>query len=145
MLDEELKRLLSVERPSILLAIETAIAQGDLKENADYHAAKERQSFVEGRIQHLSAVVSSAEVIDPSQLNYEHVVFGATVSLEETDSGSKVRYQIVGIEEADISKAKISIASPIAKALIGKRKGDEVQVRTPKGHVTYEIQAVEYR
>lgn len=144
-LEAELKHLLSVERPSILLAIETAIAQGDLKENADYHAAKERQSFAEGRIQYLSGVVTSAEVIDPSQLRYEHIVFGATVALEDLDSGNKVKYQIVGVDEADIAKQKISIGSPIAKALIGKRKGDEVQVITPKGKITFEVQSVEYR
>lgn len=144
-LDEELKRLTSVERPSIIQAIEVARAHGDLKENAEYHAAKERQSFVEGRIQHINAIMAGVQVIDPSSLSFEHIVFGATVSLEDTDSGSKVTYQIVGVDEADISKNKISIASPIARALIGKREGDEVKVETPKGSTTFEVCGITYK
>src|SRR5690606_30490334 len=125
--------------------IEEARAHGDLKENAEYAAAKERQSFIEGRIQHINAVISGAQVIDPATLDYSHVVFGATVLLEEMDSGQEVTYKIVGVDEADISKNKISIASPIARALIGKKNGDEVRVSTPKGTNTYEIRGIEYK
>lgn len=145
MLEEELKRLLTVERPSVILAIEEARAHGDLKENAEYAAAKERQGFIEGRIQHINSVTAGAQVIDPATLDYPHVVFGATVSLEDADSGQEVTYKIVGVDEADIAKNKISIASPIARALIGKKKGDEVKVTTPKGEITYEIRGIEYR
>jgi transcription elongation factor GreA len=144
LLEEELKRLLTVERPAVIQAIEVARAHGDLKENAEYAAAKEKQSFVEGRIQYINSVIS-AQVIDPSTLNYPHIVFGATVSLEDLDSGNEVTYKIVGVDEADISKHKISIASPIARALIGKKKGDEVKVTTPKGSTTYEIRGIEYK
>jgi transcription elongation factor GreA len=145
LLEEELKRLLTVERPAVIQAIEEARAHGDLKENAEYAAAKEKQAFVEGRIQHINAVISGAQVIDPTTLNYPHIVFGATVELEEVDSGNEVTYKIVGVDEADISKQKISIASPIARALIGKKKGDEVKVTTPKGGTTYEIRGIEYK
>lgn len=145
LLEEELKRLVSVERPAVIAAIEEARAHGDLKENAEYAAAKEKQSFIEGRIQHINGTLASAQVIDPTKLNYPHVVFGATVSLEDLDSGNRVVYQIVGADEADITKNKINVASPIARALIGKKKGDEVQVSTPKGRISYEVRAVEYR
>jgi transcription elongation factor GreA len=145
MLEEELKQLLSVERPSVINAIEVARAHGDLKENAEYAAAKERQSFIEGRIQHVNAVIAGAQVIDPKTLNYPHIVFGATVKLSDTDSGAEVTYKIVGMDEADIAKNKISIGSPIARALIGKKKGDEVKVSTPKGSTTFEICGIEYR
>jgi transcription elongation factor GreA len=145
LLEEELKRLLSVERPAVIQAIEEARAHGDLKENAEYAAAKEKQSFIEGRIQHINGVIAGAQVIDVSNLTFPHVVFGATVKLEDTDSGQSVTYKIVGIDEADISKNKISIASPIARALIGKKKGEEVRVTTPKGGVNFEICGIEYR
>jgi transcription elongation factor GreA len=145
MLEEELKQLLTVERPSVIQAIEEARAHGDLKENAEYAAAKERQSFIEGRIQHINGVVSGAQVIDPKTLNYSHVVFGSTVSLLDVDDDVEVTYKIVGMDEADISKNKISIGSPIARALIGKKKGDEVKVSTPKGSTTYEICGVYYK
>lgn len=145
LLEEELKRLLSVERPAVIQAIEEARAHGDLKENAEYAAAKEKQSFIEGRIQHINAVVAGAQVIDPTTLNFPHVVFGATVDLEDADSGQAVTYKIVGIDEADIAKNKISIASPLARALISKKKGDEVVLKTPKGSTTYEIRGVQYR
>ena len=144
MLQEELKRLLSVERPAVIQAIEEARAHGDLKENAEYAAAKEKQSFIEGRIQHINGVINTAQVIDPTTLNYPHIVFGATVSLLDLDDDVEVTYKIVGMDEADISKNKISIASPIARALIGKKTGDEVKVSTPKGSTTYEICAIEY-
>ncbi|MGZ3651757.1 MAG: transcription elongation factor GreA [Bdellovibrionota bacterium] len=145
LLDAELKQLLTVERPSVVQAIEVARAHGDLKENAEYAAAKERQSFIEGRIQHINAVIAGAQVIDPATLNYPHVVFGATVKLTDSDSGNEVTYKIVGMDEADVSKNKISIGSPIARALIGKKKGDEVKVTTPKGSSTFEICGIEYR
>lgn len=144
MLEEELKRLLSVERPAVIQAIEEARAHGDLKENAEYAAAKEKQAFLEGRIQYLNSMVSNAQVIDPTSLKYAHVVFGATVKLEDLDSGAKLTYKIVGVDEADITKNKLSIASPIARALIGKKPGDEVKVVTPKGGVSYEVCGVEY-
>jgi transcription elongation factor GreA len=145
LLEDELKRLLSVERPAVIQAIEEARAHGDLKENAEYAAAKEKQGFVEGRIQHINGMLSGAQVIDPSTLSYSHIVFGATVKLEDADSGQEVTYKIVGIDEADIAKNKISIASPIARALIGKKPGDEVKVTTPRGSANYEIRGIEYR
>lgn len=145
MLEEELKRLLGVERPAVINAIEVARAHGDLKENAEYAAAKERQSFIEGRIQYLNSVVAGAQVIDPTSLNFPHIVFGATVELEDADSGTQVTYQIVGVDEADIAKNKISVASPLARAMISKKPGDEVKLATPKGNTTYEIRAVYYR
>jgi len=144
MLEEELKRLVTIERPTISKMIEVARAHGDLKENAEYHAAKEKQSFVEGRIQHINSMIG-AQVIDPKTLNYPHIVFGATVELEESETGQEVTYQIVGVDEADIYKNKISIASPIARALIGKKVGDEVKVTTPKGSANYEIRGIEYK
>jgi len=144
-LEAELKHLLTVERPSVILAIETARAHGDLKENAEYAAAKERQSFLEGRIQHINGVVAGAQVIDPTTLNYSHIVFGATVKLTEVESGNEVTYKIVGMDEADVTKNKISIGSPIARALIGRKKGDEVKVVTPKGSAAYEVCGIEYR
>lgn len=145
LLEEELKRLLSVERPAVINAIEVARAHGDLKENAEYAAAKERQSFIEGRIQYINSVVAGAQVIDPSKLNFPHVVFGATVKLEDTDNGQEVTYTIVGVDESDISKNKISIASPLARALISKKTGDEVKLTTPRGTSTYEVRGVSYR
>lgn len=145
LLEEELKRLLGVERPSVINAIEVARAHGDLKENAEYAAAKERQSFIEGRIQYLNSVIAGAQVIDPASLKFEHVVFGATVHLEDTESGVEFTYQIVGVDEADIAKNKISVASPLARAMISKKPGDEVKLSTPKGHTVFEIRAVFYR
>lgn len=144
LLEAELKQLLSVERPSVIQAIEVARAHGDLKENAEYSAAKERQSFLEGRIQHINAVMAGAQVIDPATLNYPHIVFGATVQLTEVETGNSVTYKIVGIDEADITKNKISIASPIARALIGKKTGDEVKVTTPRGTTAYEVCGIQY-
>ncbi len=143
-LDAELKKLMTVERPAVQQAIETARAHGDLKENAEYHAAKEKQSFIEGRIQYINSL-ASAQVIDPTALNYPHVVFGATVKLSDVDSGTEVTYKIVGTDEADVTKNKISIGSPIARALIGKKVGDEVKVVTPKGSTAFEVCGIEYR
>ena len=145
MLKDELHRLKHVERPAVINAISEARAQGDLSENAEYDAAKERQSFIEGRIAELEGKLSAAQIIDPKLLDAEgRVVFAATVTLEDLDSGDKVTYQIVGDDEADLKQSKISISSPIARALIGKYAGDEVEVQAPGGVRGYEIIAVNY-
>ncbi|MEY3219951.1 MAG: transcription elongation factor GreA [Pseudomonadota bacterium] len=144
---DELKRLKEVERPRIVQAIAEARALGDLKENAEYHAAREQQSFNEGRISELEGILATAEIIDISTLNaHGKVVFGATVRLVEiaNDDDIEVEYQIVGDVEADIKQNKVSISSPIARALIGKREGDEVQVQAPSGVKEYEILEVKY-
>src|SRR5690242_9460756 len=120
----ELQRLKTVERPAIVQAIAEARGHGDLSENADYDAAKERQGFIEGRIREIESKLASAQVIDPAQLDVPHVVFGATVELEDSESGERVTYQIVGEDEADIKHGKISVSSPIARALIGRGEGD---------------------
>ena len=144
-LEEELNNLKKVERPRIIQAIAEARAHGDLSENAEYHAAKEQQSFIEGRIAEVEAKLSSAQIIDPKTVNAEgRVVFGATVDLLDTDSDAEVTYQIVGDDEADIEAGKISISSPIARALIGKEEGEEVTVKVPDGERYYEILAVRY-
>jgi transcription elongation factor GreA len=144
-LQQELKRLLSVDRKEVIEAIASARAQGDLSENAEYDAAKERQAFIEGRIAELEGKLSSAQVIDPSELDAEgRVVFGATVALEDLENGQKVSYQIVGEDEADIKVSKVSITSPIARALIGKYAGDVVGVQAPAGVREYEILDVKY-
>jgi transcription elongation factor GreA len=141
----ELDRLKSVERPRIIAAIAEARAHGDLKENAEYHAAREQQSFVEGRIGELEAALSTAEVIDVSRLGAgSKVVFGATVDLEDEDSGEPVTYQIVGDLEADIKQRLIAVSSPIARALIGKTEGDSFEFRAPNGVKRYEITGVRY-
>ena len=144
LLEDELKQLLSVERPAIIQAIEVARAHGDLRENAEYHSAKERQGFISARIDYIKGVLASSTVIDPTSLNVGHIAFGATVSLVDGDSGEEVTYQIVGVDEADIAKRKISIGSPGARALVGKKTGDEVVVRTPKGSTTYEVTQIAY-
>lgn len=145
LLKAELHHLKSVERPSVIQAIAEARAQGDLSENADYDAAKERQSFVEGRIADIEAKLSNAQVIDPTQLNADgRCVFGATVDLEDLDSGDSVTYQIVGDDEADIKLGKISVGSPIARALIGKHAGDVAEVQAPGGIREYEVLDVKY-
>lgn len=145
LLEDELKQLLSVERPAVIQAIEVARAHGDLRENAEYHAAKERQGFISARIDYIKGVLASSTVIDPSTLNVAHIAFGATVTIVDVDKGDEVTYQIVGVDEADIAKRKISISSPLARALVGKKEGDEVVVRTPKGNTTYEIAQISYR
>lgn len=145
LLDEELKHLLSVERPAIVKAIEVARGHGDLSENADYSAAKERQGFIEGRIQYINGQLARAQVIDPSTVRSEKVVFGATVTLGEQESGRKITYKIVGVDEADIKNGKIGVTSPIARALIGKSEGDEVVVNAPKGEIRYDIIQVVYK
>ena len=144
LLEKELKQLVSVERPIILEAIDEARALGDLKENAEYHAAKERQAFISARMTYIKGVMASSEVIEPTSINVEHIAFGATVTLLDLEKDKSVTYQIVGIDESDIKGGKISIASPIARALVGKGNGDEISVRTPKGNVEYEIEAIKY-
>ena len=141
----ELQELKGVQRPAIVNAIAEARSHGDLSENAEYHAAKERQSFIEGRIADLEGKLSNAQIIDPSTLDADgRVVFGATVDLEDTDSGDKVTYQIVGEDEADLKEDKISISSPVARALIGKTVGDIAEVQAPGGTREYEILDVRY-
>ena len=143
-LDEELKQLMTVERPSVVKAIEVARGHGDLSENADYSAAKERQGFIEGRIGEINSKLARAQVIDPSTIRSEKIVFGATVKLEETETSKKITYQIVGVDEADIKIGKISVTSPLARALIGKAVGDEVVVQAPKGSIEYSVLDIEY-
>ena len=144
-LKEELQQLKSQDRPNIIQAIAEARAQGDLSENAEYDAAKEKQGFIEGRISEIEAKLSNAQIIDPASLNAEgKCVFGATIDLEDLDDEKKVTYQIVGDDEADIKSSKISISSPIARALIGKELGDIVEVETPGGIKSYEIMNVKY-
>ena len=144
-LQEELKRLKSDERPAVIAAIEEARAHGDLSENAEYDAAKDRQAFIEGRIGELEDKISRAAVIDISKLTGDDVKFGATVTLEDEDTEKKIKYQIVGVEEADISKGLLSIHAPLARALIGKSKNDTVEVRAPGGDKLYRITKVEYK
>jgi transcription elongation factor GreA len=145
LLKEELQRLKHVERPAVINAISEARAQGDLSENAEYDAAKERQSFIEGRIAELEGKLSAAQIIDPTLLDAEgRVVFASTVTLQDLESGDNVTYQIVGDDEADLKVSKISISSPIARALIGKYAGDEVEVQAPAGVRSYEIIEVKY-
>lgn len=145
LLKDELQRLKHVERPAVINAISEARAQGDLSENAEYDAAKERQSFIEGRIAELEGKLSAAQIIDPTLLDAEgRVVFASTVTLQDLESGENVTYQIVGDDEADLKVSKISISSPIARALIGKYAGDEVEVQAPAGVRSYEIIEVKY-
>ena len=144
-LREELDQLKSVKRPEVINAISEARAHGDLKENAEYHAAREQQSFIEGRIKQLEGELSHAEVIDVAQLNAgSRVVFGATVTLADVETDEEKRYQIVGDLEADIKLAMIAISSPLARALIGKHEGDSVTIDAPAGQREYEIVSVAY-
>ena len=144
-LEDELLRLKDGERPRIVNDIATAREHGDLKENAEYHAAKEEQAFVEGRIQEIESKLSRLQIIDVNQLNQDgRCVFGTTVSLLNLSDNSEISYQIVGEDEADIDEGKISCHSPIAKALIGNEEGDEVTVKAPKGDILYEILEVRY-
>ena len=142
-LDEELKQLKSVERGAVIRAIAEAREHGDLSENAEYHAAREKQSFIEGRIKELEALVSLAEVIDPTKFSGS-VKFGATIRLADVDSGEEKTYQIVGEPEADIEHGKLNIRSPLARALIGKDEGDSVEVKSPGGTRSYEVLSVRY-
>ncbi|WP_321790174.1 transcription elongation factor GreA [Burkholderia pyrrocinia] len=144
-LRDELQRLKSVERPAVINAISEARAQGDLSENAEYDAAKEKQGFIEGRIAEIESKLSAAQVIDPTVLDAEgRVVFASTVELEDLESGDTVKYQIVGDDEADIDHGLISVSSPIARALIGKSEGDVAAVQAPSGVREYEIISVSY-
>ena len=144
-LKAELHQLKTVDRPWVINAISEARAQGDLSENAEYEAAKDRQGFVEGRIQEIEGKLSVAQIIDPSQIDAGgKVVFGSTIELEDEDSGAKVTYQIVGEDEADIKFGRVNISSPIARALIGKDEGDSVEFQAPGGLKRYEIIAVMY-
>lgn len=144
-LQAELHRLKTVDRPEVISAIAEARAQGDLSENAEYDAARERQAFVEGRIQELEGTLSNAQIIDPAALDLDgKAVFGATVEIEDLESGERVTYQIVGDVEADIRSNLISVSSPVARALIGKGEGDVVEVKAPAGIREYEVLAVSY-
>ncbi|HKJ83851.1 MAG TPA: transcription elongation factor GreA [Mariprofundaceae bacterium] len=143
-LREELKYLKTTKRSQIVEAISTARAHGDLSENAEYHAAKEDQSFNEGRIKQIEDSLARAHIIDPTTIDAEKVVFGATVELIDMDSGTEVTYQIVGVDEADLEQGKISITSPIARALIGREEGDMAVVQAPGGEREYEIQSIRY-
>jgi transcription elongation factor GreA len=138
-LREELHHLKSVERPAIIQAIAVAREHGDLSENAEYHAARDRQSFIEGRVKDLENKLALAEVIDPTKLAGDRVAFGANVKLSNADTGEEVVYTILGADEADLAKGSISITSPLARSLIGKQVGDEVKVRMPGGERTYEV------
>jgi transcription elongation factor GreA len=142
-LDEELKALKTVERPAVIRAIAEAREHGDLSENAEYHAARERQSFVEGRIKELDGILSLAEVIDPSKFSGA-IKFGATVTVVDSDTDDEKTYQIVGEPEADIERGLLNIRSPLARALIGKDEGDTAEVRTPGGEKSYEILSIRY-
>jgi transcription elongation factor GreA len=144
-LQEELRTLKTVERPAVIRALEEARSHGDLAENAEYHAAKERQSFIEGRVAELEDKLARAEVIDAGKLSGNVVRFGATVTLADEDTDERATYQIVGADEGDISKGLLSLVSPLARALIGKSKGDSVEVSAPGGSKAYEIVRVVYK
>jgi len=143
-LDDELKRLKTQERPNVIAAIAEARSHGDLSENAEYHAAKERQGWIEGRIAEIEDKIARAQVIDVSKLSGRQVKFGATVSVVDEDTEEEARYQIVGEHEADVKSGKISIASPLSRAMIGKEVGDVIEVNTPGGVKAYEIAKVEW-
>ncbi len=145
LMQAEIKRLRTVERPDVIRAIAAAREHGDISENAEYHAAKERQSFIEGRMAELEDKVSRADVIDVSKLSGKDIRFGATVRLSDEDTEKRVTYQIVGEVEADIKKGRLAVTSPLARALIGRSKGDSVEVDTPRGAKSYEIIRVSYR
>ena len=143
-MEEELKRLKGVDRPAVIRAIEEARAHGDLSENAEYHAAKEQQSFIEGRVIELTSKVSRAQIIDTSAMSGKTVKFGATVTVMDDDDESELKFQIVGEDEANIKENRLSVGSPLARALIGKQVGDEVEVATPSGGKFYELLKVQY-
>jgi transcription elongation factor GreA len=143
-LEDELRQLKSEERPAVIRAIAEARTHGDLSENAEYHAARERQGFIEGRIAELEEIVASAEVIDPATLSGDQVKFGALVTVLDEETEKESSYQIVGVHEADIKQGRLSISSPLAKALIGKKPGDSISVPAPGGDKTYEILSVRF-
>jgi transcription elongation factor GreA len=144
-IEAELKRLKSIERPEIIKAIAAAREHGDLSENAEYHAARERQAFIEGRVGELEEKIRYAEIIDVKTLSGKDIKFGATVKLVDEETDEESVFQIVGEHEADIKEGRLAITSPLARALITKRVGDSVEVKTPKGHKSYEILSVRYR
>lgn len=139
LLESELKKLLHEERPQVIKAIEEARAQGDISENAEYESAKERQGLIEGRIADIQGKIAGAEVIDPEQIKSDRIVFGATVTIQDTENEETQTYQIVGVDEADVKSGMISILSPLARALIGKKEGDVVTVQSPKGDKDFEV------
>ncbi|MCB0418442.1 MAG: transcription elongation factor GreA [Bdellovibrionaceae bacterium] len=143
-LEAELKKLKSNDRPNVIKEIATARAHGDLSENAEYDAAKEKQAFIEGRIQEIEDKLARAEVIDPKDIQSDQIKFGATVELMDLESEEQKTYQLVGQEEADVKEGRLSIQSPIAKALLNKKVGDEVTVKVPKGEVEYEVLSIRY-
>lgn len=145
LLDAELKKLLLEERPEVIRAIEEARAHGDISENAEYDAAKERQSMIEGRIAEIQGKIAGAEVINPADIKSDRIVFGAHVTIVDEESEEEVTYQIVGVDEADVKQGMISILSPLARALIGKRVGDSVVVQSPKGDKDYQILAFTFK
>tara|TARA_Y100000031_G_scaffold149882_1_gene188427 strand:- start:773 stop:1264 length:492 start_codon:yes stop_codon:yes gene_type:complete len=145
LLEAELKNLLQVERPQVIKAIEEARDHGDLSENADYDAAKERQGFIESRIAEIQTKLATAEVVDPKKVGSDRITFGATVTLTDLEEDREVTYQIVGEDEADVKQGKISIFSPLARALIGKRVDDVVEISTPKSDKEYEINNIDYK
>lgn len=144
-LNAELKNLKNVERPAIIRAIAEAREHGDLSENAEYHSARERQGFIEGRIKELEGLISRADVIDPAKMSGKTIRFGATIDLVDEDTEEEKTYQIVGEPEADISNGKLNVASPLARALIGKEEGDSIEVRTPGGEKAYEVLSISYK
>ncbi|MFK8139063.1 MAG: transcription elongation factor GreA [Bdellovibrionales bacterium] len=144
LLEEELKKLITVDRPAVIKAIEIAREHGDLSENADYDAAKDRQAFIEARIGEIQNQLANAQVIDTANIVSEKIVFGAKVRLLDMDTDSEIQYQIVGVPEASVETGKISVNSPIARGLIGKLEGDEVEVKAPGGLKTFEILSIEY-
>ncbi|MFP6730998.1 MAG: transcription elongation factor GreA [Alphaproteobacteria bacterium] len=143
-LQEEVKQLKNVERPAIISAIATAREHGDLSENAEYHAAKEKQSFIEGRVREIEDKISRAQVIDIKELTGDDIKFGATVLLADEDTDEESTFQIVGVDESDVTKGLLSVTSPLARALIGKFEGDSVDVPTPSGGKSYEVVSVRY-
>jgi transcription elongation factor GreA len=144
MLEAELKKLIHEERPAIIKAIEEARAHGDISENAEYDAAKERQGMIEGRIGEIQYKLGGVEAIDPATIKADKIVFGATVDIQDTETDEKSNYQIVGVDEADVKKGMISIISPLSRAMIGKKVGDLVTVQSPKGDKEYEIISFKY-
>lgn len=143
-LEDELRKLKTEERPAVIRAIAEARSHGDLSENAEYHAARERQSFIEGRVLELEEIISTAEVIDPTSLSGDQVKFGATITVVDEDTDKEMTYQIVGVHEADIKQGLLSVSAPLAKAMIGKSEGDTVSVPAPGGDRTYEILSVKF-
>lgn len=144
-LAEELKHLKTVERPAVIAAIAEAREHGDLSENAEYHAARDKQSFIEGRVLEIEDKLARAQVIDPTKLSGDRIQFGATVTLADEDTDEEKTYQIVGVDEADLKEGRISVTSPIARALINKSVGETVEVNSPKGRRNYEVVSVNYR